>query len=99
MIMLILNAYFKFEILFKLTEILQQSKMYVTWNTVFPQIVSFLEQFPPLNIFCGNYSIYEVKNCHNAETMKTAACFTLKKEQYLRKYGMCLAALNHKESL
>ena len=37
--------------------------------TVFPQIVPSLEQFPPLNSFRGNYSIYEVKNCHNAETI------------------------------
>ena len=23
----------------------------------------------PFNSFCGNYLIYEVKNCHNAETV------------------------------
>ena len=34
-------------------------------NTVFPQIVSSLEQFPPFNSFRGNYSIFEVKNYHN----------------------------------
>ena len=36
-------------------------------NTVFPRIVSSLDQFPPLNSFRGNCSIYEVKNSHNAE--------------------------------
>ena len=34
--------------------------------TVFPGIFSSLEQFPPFNSFRGNYSIYKVKNYHNA---------------------------------
>ena len=35
----------------------------ISANSFIPWIVS------PLNSFHGNYSIYEVKNCHNAETI------------------------------
>ena len=32
--------------------------------SIFQQIISSLEQFPPLNSFCSNNSIHEAKNCH-----------------------------------
>ena len=35
----------------------------------FMRLPYFREQIPPFNCFRGNYSIYEVKNCHNAETI------------------------------
>ena len=50
------NCFFQFEL-----ELVQ--------CTVVPQIVSSLEQFPTFNSFRGNYLIYEVNNCHNAETI------------------------------
>ena len=54
-----------------------------TWktNTVFPLIVSSLKKFPPVN--SSNYSIYEVKKCHKAETTWKFPHFTLSKKQKL----------------
>jgi hypothetical protein len=64
----------------------------LTLSTVFPRIVSFLEKFPTFNSFRGNYSIYEVKNCHNAETIWKFPHFQLSKKSTFRgnytwKYG------------
>ena len=54
----------------------------ISTNSFLPWVVS------PLNSFHGNYSIYEVKNCHNAETIWKFSHFTLsKKNSYSRKYG------------
>ena len=38
-----------------------------------------LEQLPPLNSFCGNFSIYEVKNCHNVEIIEKFHIFQFQK--------------------
>ena len=35
----------------------------------FRKQIPLLNIFPPFNSFRGNYLIYEVKNCHNAETI------------------------------
>ena len=56
--------------------------------TIFPRIVS------PLSSFRSNYSIHEVKNCHNAETVSKFPHFLPSKKNsfhgnYSRKYGMC----------
>ena len=40
----------------------------------------FRKKFPPLNSFHGNYSIYEVKKCHNAETIWKFPHFPLSKK-------------------
>ena len=44
--------------------------LFLWWkHIVFPWKVFSLEQFPPFYSFRGIYSMYEVKNCHNAETI------------------------------
>ena len=55
--------------------------------TILPQID------PPLNSFSSNYSIYEVKNCYNEETIWKFPHFLLSKKNsfrgnYLQKYGI-----------
>ena len=78
--------------------VIQKFKFHDRWripkfkHTVFLQIVSSLEYFPPFNIFRSNYSIYEVKNCHNVETIWKFQHFLLSKKNnfrrnYSRKYG------------
>ena len=61
-------------------------------GTIFPRIVSSLKKFPPFNSFLGNYSIHEVKNCHNAEIIWKFSYFPLSKKKsvrrnYSQKYG------------
>ena len=56
---------------------------------VSPQIVSSLEQFPSSIVFRGNYSIYEVKNYHNAETIRKFPHFTLSKKNSFRGNMVC----------
>ena len=51
---------------------------YISSNTVFPQIVSALEQFPPLNSSC---TIYYIK----VKLLKISTYFNLKKKQLSRK--------------
>ena len=56
------------------------------------KIPHLTKKFPPLNSFRSNYSIYEVKNCHNAETIWKFPHFPLSKKNsfngnYLRKYS------------
>ena len=51
----------------------------------------------PLQSFRGNYSIYEVKNCHNAETIWKFPHFLLSEKNcfhgnYMRKYGTFFTA-------
>ena len=53
----------------------------------------FREYFPPFNSFSNNYSIYEVKNCQNAETILKFPHFPISKKNsfcgnYSRKYGI-----------
>ena len=52
------------------------------------------------NSFRGNYSIYEVKNCHNAETIWKFPHFLLSKKNsfrgnYTRKYGTHMICYDH----
>jgi hypothetical protein len=59
----------------------------ISGNSFLPWIVS------PFNSFRGNYSIYEVKNYHNAETIWKFPHFTLSKKNsfrgnYSRKHGI-----------
>ena len=59
----------------------------ISTNSFLPSIVS------PFNSFRGNYSIHEVKNCHNAETIWNFPHFPLSKKtsfcgNYTRKYGI-----------
>ena len=57
-------------------ESLELNKLLIGWRIhssssvmkITYQAPYFRKQFPPFNSFRGNYSIYEVKNCHNAET-------------------------------
>ena len=47
---------------------------------------SFLSwKVPPFNSFHGNYSIYKVKNCHNAETILKFPHFPLSKKNSFRR--------------
>ena len=60
--------------------------------TMFPRIVSPLELFP------RNDSIYEVKNCHNTETIWKFPHFSHSKKNifrgnYSRKYGISIIAM------
>ena len=65
----------------------------ISLDAIFPQIISSLEQFTPFNSFPNNYSIHEVKNCQNAETIWKFPHFPLSKKNsfrgnYMRKYSI-----------
>ena len=66
----------------KKSKVLSEKSRYpISANSFLPGIVS------PFNSFRGNYSIYEVKNCYNVESI-----YVSKKNSFLgnytRKYGM-----------
>ena len=59
----------------------------ISANSFLPWIV------PPFNSFRGNYSVYEVKNCRNAESIWKILHFSLSKKNifcrnYSRTYGI-----------
>ena len=85
---------FKFDDFWNNLGVLLQWALFLFSSTVFPRIVSSLELFP-LNSFNGNYSIYEVKKCHNVETIWKFPHFPLSKKNsfhknYSRKYGIMI---------
>ena len=66
---------------------LYENIYHISPHSFLPSIVS------PFNSFRGNYSIYEVKNYHNAETIWKFLHFPLSKNNsfhgnYTRKYGI-----------
>ena len=71
-----------------------ESSYSISANSFLPWIVS------PFNSFRGNYSIYKVKNCHNAENIWKILHFPLpKKGNYMRKYGRLLFHTDAKAKL